>query len=390
MDEKQLAEISGAVSTVVEKTVPAIVDAKIAEALAKSASDLEEVKKAIKEANLAGKQADPLVKEAFVKTAVVSIFKEVVETDCKTEKQFESIVDKTVKAMSEGTATAGAELVFDQFETDILRVINSFDLLADVRILPITKGDKVSIPSATNGITTYYVDEAAAYTGSDATTAFISIDIKKIATLTDMTEELLDDTMTVPDLYNLIVEFIGESQAEFLETKVVGGTGAIVGITQTASVNLVALAATETSANLSDDDIVKVITSIPKKYGRNKKFLFSQYILGRLMAIKTSDGYPLYPELRNENPTLIGKPVIISDVDGIVQDSTDDVADAVLAIFGDFRRFTLVRRKGLTLERGYHGDNWKKDIQSLKSNQRAGGKVTFPKAFTLLKNGPVA
>jgi hypothetical protein len=55
--------------------------------------------------------------------------------------------------------------------------------------------------------------------------------------------------------------------------------------------------------------------------------------------------------------------------------------------FGDFGYFTLARRKGLTVERGYYGDNWKKDIQSLKSNTRYGGTLTFPEAITVLLNG---
>jgi hypothetical protein len=30
---------------------------------------------------------------------------------------------------------------------------------------------------------------------------------------------------------------------------------------------------------------------------------------GKLMALKTLDGYPLYPELRGANPTIMGRPV---------------------------------------------------------------------------------
>ena len=136
------------------------------------------------------------------------------------EKGFNEVVAKTYAGMSEGTEEAGAELVFDQFEADVLRVLNEYNIVADVRILPLAKGDKVKLPKATNGVTTYYVDETVKRTWSKPTTAFVTIDIAKTATLTDMSEELLDDTMTTPDLYNLIVEFIAESQAEFLEKEI--------------------------------------------------------------------------------------------------------------------------------------------------------------------------
>jgi hypothetical protein len=56
-------------------------------------------------------------------------------------------------------------------------------------------------------------------------------------------------------------------------------------------------------------------------------------------------------------------------------------------LFGDLSYFTLARRKGITIERGYYGDNWAKDIQSIKSNTRYGGCATFPEALVVLKNG---
>jgi hypothetical protein len=40
----------------------------------------------------------------------------------------------------------------------------------------------------------------------------------------------------------------------------------------------------------------------------------SQYIFGKIKALKTLDGYPLYPESRNANPTLMGYAVSLSDV----------------------------------------------------------------------------
>ena len=392
MDETKIIE---GVTDAIEKSVPSIVDSavdkKVTEAMAKTVSELEDIKTELKAAKALSMKSDTKAFDAARKTAVVSIIKEAVETGANSEKAFKAIVDKTVKAMSEGTATEGAELVFDQFETDILRVINTFDLVNAVRILPLAKGDKVSLPKATNGVTTYFVAEGVAYTESEAETAFVVIDIAKACTLTDMTQELLDDSMTVPDLYDLLVEFIGESQASFLEDQIINGTGAVEGILQNADINEVALAATETSADISDDDLVAVMTSIAKKFGKNKSWIMSQYIYGKILALKTLDGYPLYPELRNfENPSLMGRPVIVTDGAGLVQDAVGDVADATIAIFGDLTRFTLVRRKGITLERGYHGDNWKKDIPSLKSNQRYGGAATFGEAFTALKNGAVS
>ena len=395
MDETLQKDIVNSVTKTIEDSVPEIVDTLIEKnvgaKLTKTEEELVEVKKEVAKLNVASREHTS-VKKDWQKEAVVSIFKEVVNNGVSTEKGFNDVVENVLKTMTEGTPTEGAELVFDQFENDVLRVINSYDIIGDVRILPLAKGDKVSLPKATNGVTTYFVNEGNAPTATEATTAFVVIDIARAATLTDMTTELLDDTMTVPDLYDLLVEFIAESQAEFLETQILTGTGAVKGILVNASVNEEALAATETAGDIDDEALVKVVSKASRKFKRNRanvKWYMSQYVFSKIMALITTDGYPLYPEMRQAEPMLMGYKVVMSDV-GFVQDSTEDVADATLLLFGDLRYFTLARRKGITLERGYYGDNWKKDIQSLKSNSRYGGTCTFPEALTILSNGAVS
>lgn len=82
----------------------------------------------------------------------------------------------------------------------------------------------------------------------------------------------------------------------------------------------------------------------------------------------------------------MGYGVVISDKMP-VQDAAGDVINAKSIIFGDLKYYTLVKRKGLTTERGYYGNNWRDGIQSLKSVCRFGGKCTFAQAFTILRNG---
>jgi HK97 family phage major capsid protein len=395
MDNTELLQqVNKSITDSIEKSLPEIVETtvskKIAELESKSAGELEEIKAELKKMNYASKEYQNGGAELAKKSVIVSVFKDVVNQNITTEKGFNEVVSKNVKDfMATDEIGTGAELVFEQFEQDVLRVINEYDIASDVRILPLAKGTKVSLPKATNGITTYFVDEGTSYTGSEAATSFVVIDIAKAATLTDMTEELLDDTMTVPDLYNLIVEFIGESQAEFLETQILTGTGSVKGILLNTNVNVVGLGSGNTADDIDDDAMVAVVTKAARKFKRrraNVKFYLSQYVYGKLKALKTTDGYPLYPELRDANPMLMGYAVVMSDV-GFVQDVSEDVDQAPLLLFGDLGYFTMARRKGITIERGYYGDNWKKDIMSVKSNTRYGGTCTFPEALTILING---
>jgi HK97 family phage major capsid protein len=56
-------------------------------------------------------------------------------------------------------------------------------------------------------------------------------------------------------------------------------------------------------------------------------------------------------------------------------------------LFGDLKFRAFGDRKSLTVEMGYMSGNREKDIQSLKANERIGGKVIFAEAFGILKTG---
>lgn len=396
-----MENIEKVVGDALEKSLPEIVDAvtekKFAALMEKSNSEVWEIKNELKKLSLAQK-TNGAIWQALKEVTMVSIVKDVFQNNVTTEDGFKAVADRHLKSvMDEWTAGEGAEFVFDQFENDVLRVINDFNVVNSVKLYTLSKGDKITLPKAVNGITTTFKGEAVDYgTPTNPTTSEIVINMAKATTMTSMTEELLDDTMTTPDLYNLIVEFIGESQAEFLEDKILNGTiwanSTIEWLLVNADVNEVTLAATETVADISDDTLIEAVMKVAKKYKRRAssiKWIMSQYTLGKLMQLKTTDGSFLYPTLREATPRLWGYEVIVSDK-APVQDATEDVADATSILFGDLQYFTLVRRKGLTFERGYRTWDWQSDIQSVKSNTRVGWKVSFGEAFVKITNWAAA
>jgi len=388
MEEKDLEKVVDEVTKgVAEKTTEAVETAVKAE----TAGIKEEVEKMQKDfeafqlkAKFSGsKEEKELQKKEFVVNTIQSVVKNNIE--------FNQAVDMVSKTMTEGTAGDGAELVFDQFMTDIEKVINSYPIPGRVKFMNIQKGDTVKIPKATNSVITYWVDEGAAYTGSEAETAYITFSIAKAATLTDMTEELLWDTMTVPDLYNLLVEFIGESQAEFLENQILNGdnTGSnFNGIFNDSNVNIITMdAGDENVTDIDDNYLTNVEAAIPMKYKRNPSkvaWTMSQYTFNKIRQLKTTTGAILYPELRMSNPTLLGYAVVVSDK-APIQNAAADLKNTKFLALGDWTRFIVMSRKGITFELGYYGDNWKKDIKSLKSNRRMDGEKTFADAFAVLK-----
>jgi HK97 family phage major capsid protein len=188
--------------------------------------------------------------------------------------------------------------------------------------------------------------------------------------------------MTIPDVYTFLVRCFGESQAKFLETQILTWTWDIEWIFTNIDVNVVEVANVDA---IDDDTIVEVITKSVKKFTWWEKFYFSKYIWGRLMQLRTLDGSPLYPELRWSNPNIMWVPVSLSSVWFIQEAAQNAVVGWVALLYGNLEYYSLVRRRGLTIERGLDGNDFSEDKITVKSTVRCGWALTFPEALTLVK-----
>lgn len=382
METKDILEqVSNTLETKMPEIVEGAVEKKFALLNEKNVSELEAVKAELKKMSFAQKSTDKGVQKALKETFIVSVMKDVVNNSITSEKAFKELANKTYSAMNTEDAGEGAEFVFDQFEADILSVFDTFDIVSDVRIYNINQWDNLSLVRWDNTVETYFTAQGASRTPSNYETSRIKINVAKLTTLTKLTEEFFDDTMTIPDVYQFLVQCFAESQAKFLETQILTWTWDIKGIFNDADVEVVEVDKVD---DISDDTIIEVITKVSKKFS-TWKFYFSKYMWGRLMQIRTLDGSPLYPELRSANPNILGYPVGLSSV-WFIQDKTDDeTAWAVAMMFGDLSYYALVRRKGLTIERGLDGNDFSEDLISVKSTTRFGWEATFPEALTLVK-----
>ena len=178
-----------------------------------------------------------------------------------------------------------------------------------------------------------------------------------------MSEELRDDNMTVPEVYTILTQLIGESQGAFVEDAILNGDGTQMdGVFHNASVGIVTTLAGNTSLSLNtgeemDDLINDLDTKISMEYQTNPQGLvaiMSQYTFNVLRKAKyATSGTPVFPELRDTNPTLMGKYRVIKSHKAPVQNAAADVAGATPFLFGDLSKYYgLVRRRGLTVVSG--------------------------------------
>jgi HK97 family phage major capsid protein len=137
-------------------------------------------------------------------------------------------------------------------------------------------------------------------------------------------------------------------------------------------------------SNVTDDFLVQAFTTVPAEFLRDGvrggKWYMSRATRGILMKIKSTDGSPLYPELRTATPSLLGAPV----VESVTLPTTTASATKFIA-FGNLGHFFIVRRKDLEVKQGYSGTGFKDGIKTIKASQRLHGKIAWTEAFVTLK-----
>lgn len=383
----------------------------VEEATKKATKELEEAyAKKLDEANeTIAKQGDEISKiKAFANSSeaskkefenaldesVVKVFSMVKASSTVSEKEFEGIKEAVGKTLAEGDLTgmptdsnAGLN-VFEKFETDLIYEIEKFDIIKSFKNITLAKGTKITWTTATNGVVATFVDEKGMPTESEPNFDRVSIDIKKIVALISITQELEEDQMTTPQLYRLIVEFGGEAIAELLEKEILQGDGtAFVGVFNLPSALTYELPAGETVSDMTRKKLLAIEQKLNHKDRARAEYFMSDFARYELGGLETTNGNPVFPKIFDKNPTILGRKVNISDYGAEVQDGTTNVAGNTFLALGDPKQYLIVHRTGVTVDKGFYGDNWAKEIASIKIRKRGGMGSLKDEAFVIASNG---
>lgn len=396
MDPKQLKELQEALlkelktlEFLKKEEAETIVKELLEKASEENKTSMEDIKEEVKKLKTSlEKKGVSEITEEVKQNAVVEMFKAVSKAGNISETDFKKVAETSIKAI-DGLNTIeewkGKELIFDQFQKDIIKVMNEFEVVKNLNFITLKQGDKITLPKVSNGITTAYVEQGQKWDTSAVEFKNITLDVNKTFSAVNITEEMADN-MTSQDIYNLIIEMIWESQAEFLENEVLNGKTKITWISNLAGAK-VERTKTNSITSIDDDLIIDVETAIKTKFKRNGKvaFLMNEYVLWQLRKLRTTDGARLYPDLRGKNPSIDGYPIILSDLAWEIKAKADDGADKVVMLFWNLKYFQMVRRKELSVSKGYVSDGFLKWIDTIKANQRFGGGATFEEAFVIVK-----
>lgn len=380
MDEKAIAALAGAIKETVTEQLPGVVEASVKNIKEELQKDVESIRNQMKELATAhaSNGGDEAKKNFVQKSYVCTVLRQ-----CAKGASFEDAVTSVKADFMNGNVASGegAELVFDQFLADVVHVIETYRVIEDITLYNVVKGDNLKIPKVVNALTTAWVAEGASATASKPTTSTITITTKIANTIVDVSESLLEDSLSIPDLYSLLVKLIGESQAAFIEDQIFNGSGSgsnIEGVTINSSVASVVLATTAFSS-ITRAKLVAAFGAVGTKYlvdGKGGKWYMSRAARAELMALETDAGAPLFPSLETATPTLFGDPVVETD-----KLPSAGGASKVFCVYGNMAHFIGVRRKDITVKKGYSGTGFKDGLVTIKGEQRFHGQIAFTQAF---------
>ncbi len=165
-----------------------------------------------------------------------------------------------MKALVEATNSTGGYLVPTEFSNRLLALIQSKAVImsdCDIRQM----GTNVKyIPKVTDGTTARWVAEVGTITASQTAYGRITLTAKKVAALTEVSSEMLEDNNV--DVATSLVDQMGTDIALAIDLEMIEGTGAnFTGLRDTASfTNAVDALGTVTAAMTGADGTASVLT----------------------------------------------------------------------------------------------------------------------------------
>jgi len=238
-------------------------------------------------------------------------------------------------------ATGGvlAPAAMERALLDEVKKQNVVRQLADVR----SSGSDVEIPFATAHTQAYLVAEGAPFTAS--TPAFDKKVMKayKVGALAYITHEAMQDMFL--DMEAWIREDFGTAFADLEEEHFLTGAGTTMpsGLIPNAALGVTAAAA----AALTADELLDLMYSVNQKYRSSGVWLMNDSTVLKIRKLKGSDGQYLWqPSIQDGQPDrLLSRPLYTSDT------MPEATAGNAAVLFGDFKRYRILDRKGLYFQR---------------------------------------
>jgi len=296
----------------------------------------DEVKAWITESFKALQEEAPAVKSA------PAIVKSVGEPDKKGE--FLKYLRGQKAAMQEGSATEGGYIVPDDFLPEIIAKRDELSIArqAGARIVQ-TSRDVINIPFEDTSMTAFSITaEEAAVSENEPTLGQVTGTVYKFTKLVKVSEELLEDEDA--NLLSFLADAFGRAWAGTENYYVVSGSGS--GQPQGVLFGGTAGLTLDSATTIGAAEIPELYYKLPAAYAQgNVGWAMKNATLGRIMGLSGDNFQFMQTPAGSVGPTLLGKPVYLSDSMGAV------TAGLKSLVVGNWSYYALIERRGLSVKR---------------------------------------
>lgn len=299
---------------------------------------------------------------------------------------------------SEAVPSDGGFLVQKDFASELLmRVYQTGEIASRCRRIPISanaNGVKINAidedsradGSRWGGVLAYWVNEAAALTGSKPKFRQVELQLQKLIALCYATDELLEDAAA---LESVISVAFGEEMTFKLEDAIINGTGAgqPLGVVNSGAVIQQAKDSGDTGATISTADVLGMWSRLWSRSRQSAVWFIDQSVEPKLYPLTLGSGslaqilvYTPPGANGNKYGSMLGRPVIPHE-HGQVLGTPGDV------ILADMSQYVMIDKGGVRQDYSMHV-NFLTDEGVFRFVYRVDGQTWWKKPLTPKSGGP--
>jgi HK97 family phage major capsid protein len=254
---------------------------------------------------------------------------------------------RKLKALTEGDATQGAELVPEERRSAILAYMRETSVaLQYANVVPMTS-DTLDMPKEDGSVSMTYTDEASEATETSAVFDEVTLTAKRLDGYVEVTNELLQDNDLPGGIAGLLTAQFLEAGAKKIDSTVFVGTGSPVsGVMLSAGDSVVFGTDSTAFSELLASDIRSAVAQIPANRDDNARWFMHKTVLYNLVYnlkgdnnedIFVANHYDMAPG------RIWGYPVSLVTQ---APSAADSGADTGFIVFGDLSGFMIGERIG--------------------------------------------
>ncbi|MBK7446230.1 MAG: phage major capsid protein [Ignavibacteria bacterium] len=276
---------------------------------------------------------------------------------------------------TEGTDSQGGYLVPDEYEMEVIKLLNDYGLFRQKCRVKTMGGKTFKQPKLLTGVTATSTNEAATATESNPTFSQIVWTAKKLDVVTGLSQELYDDEEV--DIISELAEITASAMSQKEDAQGFLGTGSpITGAFSAGSINSVILSG-QNPNTMTWAKLISMMTAVRsvglKKFGNSDpQWYMHRAILNIIISLVDTQGRPMFDTDRVwKTKEVLGYKFNLSEE---LNDGTASASRPIL-LFGNLWWSVLRERKGMLMrmsDSAVVGGNsaFEKDLLFVKTSER--------------------